>query len=225
MKLDRRSVVCSLAVLCALVVAPTAVGAQPFVASPLAGASRPGATVCIAPDTVSAQDLSSFLARPDDLLQVTDSIEIMNKVRVMAATSLGTVEPILDLAKKATPQQLADIGAGLARAVNACSGPNPQMAAEIEKLVALKASREPHYSILVSAFSKALNGFATAALGRQVGGGGSSAPQISNNGAIGRTGPGSDDGLPTSSETTPGVLRLSRVFNVQSVSPTVPSGR
>ncbi len=107
------------------------------------------------------------------------------------------------------PPQMAAIGAGLGRAANSCQVSDPQFKLAIEKAVAEAATADPNLAPLLAAFAKVLAEGGTAALGPGASAA-AAASGIGNDGSIGRTGPGADDGTPfEGSATTAGTLQVS----------------
>ncbi len=153
-------------------------------------------TGCFGESNLATSDLDNFVSGPDAILQIADSFNLMARTRLLAGSSPRTLVPLLDVAVKATPDQMASIGAGLARAANSCLKPNPNYKLEIEKIVAERSVKDPRLAPLLAAFARALGEGATASLGNAPSRASSGAPSISNNGSIGLTGPGSDDGTP-----------------------------
>jgi len=169
-------------------------------------------------------DISGFTTNPASLLDVSDPLVLSSRVRALVGSSSEALAPVIVQAKKADAAQMAAIGAGLGRAANSCQVTDPLSKLAIEKAVA-EASTDPNLAPLLAAFAKVLAEGGTAALGP----GGSTAAAasgIGNNGSIGRTGPGSDDGTPfEGAATTAGKLRVSRgqlsSDTTQSTSPSV----
>jgi hypothetical protein len=150
---------------------------------------------CFGVSNLDQSDIDNFVAKPEVLLLIPDSFNMMARTRLLAGSSDKVLNPLLDVAAGATEQQMAAIGAGLGRAANTCLKPNPQFKLLIEKTVAERSVKDPRLAPLLAAFTRALGEGATAALGNAPSRAASGAPSIGNNGAIGLTGPGSDDGL------------------------------
>ncbi|MGO7939533.1 sugar transporter, partial [Rhizobium ruizarguesonis] len=92
----------------------------------------------------------------------------------------------------ASAAQMAAIGSGLARAANSGQGTDPQFKRAIEKAVAEATIADPNLAPLLAAFAKFLAEGGTAALGP--GASAAAASGIGNEGQVGQTGPGADDG-------------------------------
>lgn len=182
------------------------------------------AAVCVRLSSLTSIDISGFTTNPASLLDVSDPLVLSSRVRALVGSSSEALAPVIEQAKKADAAQMAAIGAGLGRAANSCQVTDPLSKLAIEKAVA-EASTDPNLAPLLAAFAKVLAEGGTAALGP----GGSTAAAasgIGNNGSIGRTGPGSDDGTPfEGAATTAGKLRVSRgqlsSDTTQSTSPSV----
>jgi len=182
------------------------------------------AAVCVRLSSLTSIDISGFTTNPASLLDVSDPLVLSSRVRALVGSSSEALAPVIVQAKKADAAQMAAIGAGLGRAANSCQVTDPLSKLAIEKAVA-EASTDPNLAPLLAAFAKVLAEGGTAALGP----GGSTAAAasgIGNNGSIGRTGPGSDDGTPfEGAATTAGKLRVSRgqlsSDTTQSTSPSV----
>ncbi len=167
--------------------------AAAFVALALPAAAEDGAG-CFGASNLAQTDIDSFVGKPDVLLMIPDTFNLMARTRLLAGSSDKTLNPLLDVAAGATAEQMAAIGAGLARAANTCLKPNPNYKLTIEKTVADRSVKDPRLAPLLAAFARALGEGATASLGTP-GRAGNGAPSISNNGSIGLTGPGADNGL------------------------------
>lgn len=163
------------------------------VAMPVAAQDVAG---CFGKSNLAQSDVDNFVSKPDVILQIPDSFNLMARTRLLAGSSQSTLGPLLDVAAKSTPEQMASIGAGLARAANSCLKPNANYKLEIEKIVAQRSVADPRLAPLLAAFARALGEGATASLGNAPSRSANGAPSIGNNGAIGLTGPGSDDGTP-----------------------------
>jgi hypothetical protein len=86
--------------------------------------------------------------------------------------------------------------------------PDPQFKLAIEKAVADAAIADPNLAPLLAAFAKVLAEGGTAALGP--GASAAAASGIGNDGQVGQTGPGADDGTPfDGAATTAGTLKVS----------------
>ncbi|EJC80880.1 hypothetical protein Rleg4DRAFT_2547 [Rhizobium leguminosarum bv. trifolii WSM2297] len=183
------------------------------------------AAVCVRLSSLTSIDISGFTTNPASLLDVSDPLVLSSRVRALVGSSSEALAPVIEQAKKADAAQMAAIGAGLGRAANSCQVTDPLSKLAIERAVAEAASADPNLAPLLAAFAKVLAEGGTAALGP----GGSTAAAasgIGNNGSIGRTGPGSDDGTPfEGAATTAGKLRVSRgqlsSDTTQSTSPSV----
>ena len=178
------------------------------------------AAACLGPANLTTVDISGFTANPAVLLDVSDPLVLSSRVRALVGSSGDALLPVIEQAKKATAGQMSAIGAGLARAANSCLVPDPQFKLQIEKAVAEAASADPNLAPLLAAFRKGPGRRRTAALGPG-GAVASAAPGIGNDGSIGRTGPGSDDGTPfDGAATTAGTLKVSNASDTSSSSTT-----
>ncbi|EJZ17229.1 sugar transporter [Rhizobium sp. Pop5] len=182
-----------------------------IVAAALVGMSSSAfAAACVRLSSLNSVDVSGFMANPASLLDVSDPLVLSSRVRALVGSSDEALAPVIEQAKKADAAEMAAIGAGLGRAANSCQVTDPLSKLAIEKAVAEAASADPNLAPLLAAFAKVLAEGGTAALGP----GGSTtaaASGIGNDGSIGRTGPGSDDGTPfEGAATTAGTLRVSR---------------
>ncbi|MFS8145019.1 sugar transporter [Rhizobium sp. R635] len=167
------------------------------------------AAACLGPANLTSVDVSGFTANPAVLLDMSDPLVLSSRVRALVGSSNDALSPVIEQAKKADAAQMAAIGSGLGRAANSCQVSDPQFKLAIEKAVAEAASADPNLAPLLAAFAKVLAEGGTAALGpgRSAA---AAAPGIGNDGSIGRTGPGSDDGTPfDGAETTAGTLKVS----------------
>ncbi|RUM23133.1 sugar transporter [Rhizobium vallis] len=171
--------------------------------------SSASAAACIRLANLTPVDISGFTANPAALLEASDPLVLSSRVRALVASSSDALSLVIEQAKKADAAQMAAIGSGLGRAANSCQIADPLYKLAIEKAVAEAATADPNLAPLLAAFAKALAEGGTAALGpgRSAA---SAATGIGNDGSIGRTGPGADDGTPfEGSETTAGTLKLS----------------
>ena len=167
------------------------------------------AAACLGPASLTPVDVSGFTANPAILLEMSDPLVLSSRVRALVGSSNDALSPVIEQAKKASALQMAAIGSGLGRAANSCQVTDPQFKLAIEKAVAEAASADPNLAPLLAAFAKVLAEGGTAALG-PAGASAAAAPGIGNDGSIGRTGPGSDDGTPfDGAATTAGTLRVS----------------
>ncbi|MGO7075469.1 sugar transporter [Rhizobium johnstonii] len=174
------------------------------------------AAACVRLSSVTFVDVNGFTANPAALLDMSDPLVLSSSVRALVGSSNDALSPVIEQAKKADAAQMAAIGSGLGRAANSCQVTDPLFKLAIEKAVAEAATADPNLAPLLAAFAKVLAEGGTAALGP----GGSAtaaASGIGNNGSIGRTGPGADDGTPfEGSETTAGTLKVSNAGAGQS---------
>lgn len=178
------------------------------------------AAACLGPANLTSVDVSGFTANPAVLLDVSDPLVLSSRVRALVGSSNDALSPVIEQAKKANAGQMTAIGAGLARAANSCLVPDPQFKLAIEKAVADAASADPTLAPLLAAFAKVLAEGGTAALGPG-GSVASAATGIGNDGSIGRTGPGADDGTPfDGAATTAGTLKVSNASDTSSSSTT-----
>ncbi|PDS46439.1 sugar transporter [Rhizobium anhuiense] len=167
------------------------------------------AAACVRLSNLSSVDISGFTANPAALLEMSDPLVLSSHVRALVGSSNDALSPVIEQAKKADAAQMAAIGAGLGRAANSCQVTDPQFKLAIEKAVAEAASADPNLAPLLAAFAKVLAEGGTAALGPG-GSAAAAASGIGNNGSIGRTGPGADDGTPfEGAATTAGTLQVS----------------
>ena len=181
-------------------------------------------TGCLGNANLADGEINTFISNPKAMLDLKDELDLMTMVRSLVGSSELTVTPVIEISIEATPQQMAAIGAGMARAANSCLKRNPQYKLSIEKIVAERATKDSRLMPLLVAFARALGDGVTASLGAgQRGGGNPQAPSISNGGTIGMTVLGSDNGLGFEGTQTAGVLRISRYSVGRSLSPTQPS--
>lgn len=167
------------------------------------------AAACLGPANLTSVDISGFTANPAALLDMSDPLVLSSRVRALVGSSNDALAPVIEQAKKADAAQMAAIGSGLGRAANSCQVSDPQFKLAIEKAVAEAASADPNLAPLLAAFAKVLAEGGTAALGPGASAA-AAAAGIGNDGSIGRTGPGSDDGTPfEGAETTAGTLKVS----------------
>lgn len=125
------------------------------------------ASSCLQPPAkVADAEIQSFLSDPGILLDATKfgGLTLSSSVRGLAASESDTLPLILKLLDQASSEQSAAIGAGLARAVEACASIDAGYADRIQKAVA-----EYNNPGLLTAFAAALTEVQTAAIG---GGGG-----------------------------------------------------
>ena len=184
------------------------------------------AAACLGPANLTPVDVSGFTANPAALLDMSDPLVLSSRVRALVGSSNDALAPVIEQAKKADAAQMAAIGSGLGRAANSCQVSDPQFKLAIEKAVAEAASADPNLAPLLAAFAKVLAEGGTAALGPGASAA-AAAAGIGNDGSIGRTGPGSDDGTPfDGAETTAGTLKVSRAQSssdtTESTSPSTP---
>ena len=167
------------------------------------------AAACLGPANLTTVDVSGFTTNPAALLDVSDPLVLSSRVRALVGSSNDALLPVIEQAKKANAGQMSAIGSGLGRAANSCLVPDPQFKLQIEKAVADAASADPNLAPLLAAFAKVLAEGGTAALGPGASAA-SAAAGIGNDGSIGPTGPGSDDGTPfDGAATTAGTLKVS----------------
>ncbi|MBX4959593.1 sugar transporter [Rhizobium lentis] len=182
------------------------------------------AAACLGQANLTPVDVSRFTANPAVLLDMSDPLVLSSRVRALVGSSNDALLPVIEQAKKANAAQMAAIGSGLGRAANSCQVSDPQFKLAIEKAVAEAASADPNLLPLLAAFAKVLAEGGTAALGP--GASVAAASGIGNEGSIGRTGPGSDDGTPfEGAATTAGTLVISRgqaSDTTESTSPSTP---
>ncbi|MVO94480.1 sugar transporter [Rhizobium leguminosarum] len=167
------------------------------------------AAACLGPASLTSGDITGFSANPAVLLDMSDPLVLSSRVRALVGSSNDALSPVIEQAKKASAAQMAAIGSGLARAAKSCQVPDPQFKLAIEKAVADAAIADPNLAPLLAAFAKVLAEGGTAALGPG-GSAAAAASGIGNDGSIGQTGPGADDGTPfDGSATTAGTLKVS----------------
>ncbi|OAV52750.1 sugar transporter [Rhizobium sp. WYCCWR10014] len=167
------------------------------------------AAACLGPANLSSVDVSGFTASPAVLLDMSDPLVLSSRVRALVGSSNDALSPVIEQAKKASVAQMAAIGSGLGRAANSCQVTDPQFKLAIEKAVAEAASADPNLAPLLAAFAKVLAEGGTAALGPGASAA-AAAPGIGNDGQVGQTGPGADDGTPfDGAATTAGTLKVS----------------
>lgn len=165
------------------------------------------AAACLGPANLTPVDVSGFTTNPAVLLDMSDPLVLSSRVRALVGSSNDALAPVIEQAKKANAAQMAAIGSGLGRAANSCLVSDPQFKLAIEKAVAEAATADPNLAPLLAAFAKVLAEGGTAALGP---GASASAAGIGNDGSVGQTGPGADDGTPfEGAETTAGTLKVS----------------
>ncbi|ARQ11337.1 hypothetical protein NXC12_CH03354 [Rhizobium etli] len=178
------------------------------------------AAACLGPASLTSVDVSGFTANPALLLDMSDPLVLSSRVRALVGSSNDALSPVIEQAKKANAAQMAAIGSGLARAANSCQVSDPQFKLIIEKAVAEAASADPNLGPLLAAFAKVLAEGGTAALGPGASAA-AAAPGIGNDGQVGQTGPGSDDGTPfDGAATTAGTLTVSNADSDSSSSTT-----
>ncbi|WP_222361071.1 sugar transporter [Rhizobium leguminosarum] len=166
------------------------------------------AAACLGSANLTSGDISGFSANPVVLLDMSDPLVLSSRVRALVGSSNDALSPVIEQAKKASAGQMAAIGSGLARAANSCQVPDPQFKLAIEKAVADAAIADPNLAPLLAAFAKVLAEGGTAALGP--GASAAAASGIGNDGQVGQTGPGADDGTPfDGAATTAGTLKVS----------------
>jgi hypothetical protein len=166
------------------------------------------AAACLGPASLTSVDISGFSANPAVLLDMSDPLVLSSRVRALVGSSNDALSLVIEQAKKASAAQMAAIGSGLARAANSCQVTDPQFKLAIEKAVADAAIADPNLAPLLAAFAKVLAEGGTAALGP--GASAAAASGIGNDGQVGQTGPGADDGTPfDGAATTAGTLKVS----------------
>lgn len=106
---------------------------------------------------------------PEDISSITDKfitgslgsgIILTDEVVALAISDINALETILRASEGATDAQKAAIGAGLARAAQACVVTQPEFAAQIQELVVGAADE-----VILAAFEAAAGEIATAAIG------------------------------------------------------------
>ncbi|TAU86447.1 sugar transporter [Rhizobium leguminosarum] len=181
------------------------------------------AAACLGPANLTSVDVSGFTANPAVLLDMSDPLVLSSRVRALVGSSNDALSPVIEQAKKANAAQMAAIGSGLGRAANSCQVTDPQFKLAIEKVVADAASADPNLAPLLAAFAKVLAEGGTAALGP--GASAAAASGIGNDGQVGQTGPGADDGTPfDGAATTAGTLKVSNAGSDASTTTIVSSG-
>ncbi|MGO6674348.1 sugar transporter [Rhizobium leguminosarum] len=166
------------------------------------------AAACLGPANLTSVDISGFTTSPAVLLDMSDPLVLSSRVRALVGSSNDALSPVIEQAKKANAAQMSAIGSGLGRAANSCQVTDPQYKLAIEKAVAEAASADPNLAPLLAAFAKVLAEGGTAALGP--GASAAAASGIGNDGQVGQTGPGADDGTPfDGAATTAGTLKVS----------------
>ena len=130
-------------------------------------------------------------------------------VRSLAGSSADALDPILSLVGSANPQQVAAIGAGLARTTRACTATNLPYATQIQEKVALLNNEA-----LTTAYLAALNDIQTAALGAAGAGGAGAAGGIGGGGVAGSGsgGLGGNESVANSSPASGSSTSSSRFF-------------
>ncbi|MBX5068955.1 sugar transporter [Rhizobium lentis] len=167
------------------------------------------AAACLGPANLTSVDVSGFTANPAVLLDMSDALVLSSRVRALVGSSNDALAPVIEQARKANAAQMTAIGAGLGRAANSCQVSDPQFKLAIEKAVAEAASADLNLAPLLAAFAKVLAEGGTAALGPSASAA-AAATGIGNDGQVGQTGPGSDDGTPfDGAATTAGTLVVS----------------
>jgi hypothetical protein len=148
-----------------------------------ATATQPGnaaETACFAgPAKLSDAEVQAFLASPASLLSgyPAGGLPMSTRVRSLAGSDAGTLDPILGLVPSATSSQVSAIGSGLARVARACQTVNPEYAATVQEKVALLGN-----DALEVAFEASAQEVQTAAVGSTAGTGGGA---VGGGGAIG----------------------------------------
>jgi len=167
------------------------------------------AAACVKLSSVTFVDINRFTANPTALLDMSDPLVLSSSVRALVGSSNDALSLVIEQAKKADAAQMAAIGSGLGRAANSCQVTDPLFKLAIEKAVAEAASTDPNLAPLLAAFAKVLAEGGTAALGPG-GSAAAAASGIGNDGQVGQTGPGADDGTPfDGAATTAGTLKVS----------------
>lgn len=167
------------------------------------------AAACVRLSSVTFVDINGFTANPAALLDMSDPLVLSSSVRALVGSSNDALSLVIEQAEKADAAQMAAIGSGLGRAANSCQVTDPLFKLAIEKAVAEAASTDPNLVPLLAAFAKVLAEGGTAALGPG-GSAAAAASGIGNDGQVGQTGPGADDGTPfDGAVTTAGTLKVS----------------
>lgn len=180
----------------------------------------PSAGCFVSPARLPVSEIETFIQAPEQLLVnfLQGGIQLASQVRALAGSSSDTLEPILRLTSQASTEQLAGMGAGLARAARACAASEPEYALQIQERVI-----ELNNAAMTTAFLGASNDVETAALGG-AGAGATGAAGIGSGGVAGGGAAGLDGSEATASSSgSYSVSRGSRYFsaslNVLTVSP------
>ena len=148
-----------------------------------APAASAAETACFTgPAKLSDAEVQAFLANPSSLLSefASGGLPLSTRIRSLAGSNAGTLDPIVGLVNSATPAQVSAIGSGLARAARACETVNPEYAATIQDKVASLDN-----DALETAFNAASQDVQTAAVGGATGAGGGSVGAIGGGGTAG----------------------------------------
>ena len=142
-----------------------------------------GSACLVAPARLSDAEIQAFLGAPEALLAANPAggLPLANSVRALAASSSVAFEVLVAALSSANADQSAAIGAGLARAVNACQAINAEYGDEISLLVAGLDNED-----LITAFGAALNQVEPGAIDGGVGAGGTANGGASPLGEAGR---------------------------------------
>lgn len=176
------------------------VGATALISGAVMAQETPAAaaeTACFAgPAKISDAEVQAFLATPSSLLSEFPSggLPLSTRVRSLAGSDAGTLDPIVALIASANSGQVSAIGSGLARVARACQTINPEYAATIQEKVASLDN-----DALEVAFQAASQEVQTAAVGGVTGAGGGATGGGGAIGGGGTAGGGSAGGGGTSS--------------------------
>ncbi|MEF2072035.1 hypothetical protein [Consotaella aegiceratis] len=132
--------------------------------SPSDGASpeQAGETACLSgPGRLSEEAVAQFLGNPQGLLDrhPESGLALSNEVRTLAASDIGTVDPLIGLASTASSAVKSAVGSGLSRAALVCVEDHPELANLIQQRVAALGDGE-----LVTAFLSGTDEVQTAAV-------------------------------------------------------------
>ena len=107
---------------------------------PLAG----GVSCFLLPAKLSDQAITQFMANPESLLALhpQGGVTLTNFVRTLAGSDVRTVDPLLELARNATPAIKTLIATGLANTAASCARTRPDIAQLINERVAASQDAE-----------------------------------------------------------------------------------
>jgi hypothetical protein len=134
------------------------------------GAPSAGSTSCfIAPAKLSDEAVAQFMANPSSVISAQRKLgtTLASTVRTLVGSDTRTIDPLIALAKDASPEIKADIAAGLANAAATCVWTRPEIARLIHEKIAASGDGP-----LFTAFLAVSSAIQTAATGTPGGGAG-----------------------------------------------------